>query len=275
MRRIKRVRFGLKSLIGFVTIVAALLSIWPLLSLFAAVNHPFIDVGDLGGGPVSRQPNEDCVRAAVEAVKGRSLERSAVSLMLNRLEHGNRDARVHAAIALGQLGPSADKAVPVLVAALQDDHDVALPAARAIGSIGNGSERDAGEFLAGLFGDQDLNIAKRVEAADCLIEIGQTARLVETMTDDGRICLGLQAMFQGLQRPHSADDASVAVACLTRALSNEEPLNRQFAALTLGVLGAADAVPMLRAAQTDSSVAVRQAATTAIRRINTRDKRQR
>ena len=273
LRRIKRVRFGLKPLIGFVTIVAVLLSIWLLLSLFAAVNRPFIDVGDLGGGPISRQPNADRVRVAVEAVQRRSLERPAVSLMLNRLEHGNRDARVHAAIALGRLGPSSEKAVPALVAALQDDRDVALPAAKAIGSIGSGSERDAGEFLASLFGDQDLNIAKRVEAAECLIEIGQTARLVETMKDNQSKCLGLQAMFIGFQRPHAADDVSVAVACLTGELSNEEPLSRQFAALTLGVLGAADTVPMLRAAQTDSSVAVRQAATTAIRRINTRNKR--
>ncbi len=175
------------------------------------------------------------VKLALETQSGVGGDTSSLPKLLGDL--GSQDAQVRdrAALALGELGPDAQRAIPALFKVLKDsDENLARDAAQALRAIGAPSRDDLPLLIAGL---RDNSPRVRGYAVEALGKMGPEARS--------------------------------AVPNLVQLLKVKEtdPELRQQAARCLGQIGAAAAtegVPALSEALKDSEVVVREAAAEAL-----------
>jgi HEAT repeat protein len=172
---------------------------------------------------------------------------------------------------LEMLGPTAVPAAPALVKALGDpDRFIRWSAARTLGNIAPQAAAQAVPALVAMLSDPDGDL--RLAAVAALEHYGSAAlpavpALVQTLRPDEAVELRV-AVIHVLEQI-GTPCAPVAVPALGNALTDADPRIRQAAARGLGRFGGAarDAVEALRAARTDSSMDVQQAATEALLQI--------
>jgi len=156
----------------------------------------------------------------------------AVSLLIKLLDHDDKRLRRSAAMALGEMGPQARSAQPLLLTALGDNHAIVRSwAASALVKIG-ASPLQAVPAIAALLEDPDVKV--REAAATALGAFGPEAReavpmLAEALTDSGPHVRTWAAGALGCIGP----SASSAVAAIEKLLSDEREIVRDVAAEAL------------------------------------------
>ena len=168
-----------------------------------------------------------------------------VERLIRELQDTDSDVRSIAAVALGEIGPEAEDAVPILIKLLQDQDAegfVRANAATALGKIGEGASK-AVPALINALRDQDKYVRK--DAAEALEKIG-TPRTIKTVKDRYRVVIPLG--WTG-----SEDE----VPALIQALQNENKDVRVNAVVTLGQIESEDVVPVLIKALQDQDEWVR------------------
>jgi HEAT repeat protein len=215
------------------------------------------------------------VRAAAAESLGRLSDyaRDAVPALIDTFKDKKADrfVRGYAAFAIGRIGgDTAREAVPSLAEALTDKaspDEVRRSAATALGALkkdGAGGAKALGQAL------KDKNVAVRRAAAAALGQIGSENRtalkpLLEAAKDQDKFVRAQALQVLGTMTQDAAD--------VLRALiegMQDQLLEVRLAAIeALGNLGpeAKAAVPVLRAAKTAASSAVREAAAEAIKKI--------
>ena len=174
----------------------------------------------------------------------------------------DRQVRVHAVRALGQIGPDAKVAVPHLIEALKDeDRQVRGFAAYALGRIGTAAIPHLIEALK----DENENV--RSDAASALGRIGPDderviPNLIEALKDEDRQVRGFAASALG-------QIGTAAVPNLIEALKDENENVRTSAASALGNIGPDDerVIPNLIEALKDEDRQVRWTSAAALGRI--------
>lgn len=190
------------------------------------------------------------------------------------LMHPQDDVRAAAAEALGQIGPPAQEAVPVLVLTVEDlCYHVGRASRNALVQIGPAPAYLVPELIGEL---RHSNWAIRRSAVEALKKIGPPALaavplLVEMLADDdptigGHVEAALHAIYPGWEQGSLACQA---IPPLIRKLNHPDRRIRQQAADVLGRLGesAFKAVPALMRAAADAEEYVRLSATWALDRI--------
>ena len=168
-----------------------------------------------------------------------------VERLIRELQETDSDVRSIAAVTLGEIGPEAEDAVPILIKLLQDQDEegfVRANAATALGKIGEGASK-AVPALINALRDQDKYVRK--DAAEALEKIG-TPRTIKTVKDRYRVVIPLG--WTG-----SEDE----VPALIQALQNENKDVRVNAVVTLGQIESEDVVPVLIEALQDQDEWVR------------------
>ena len=168
-----------------------------------------------------------------------------VERLIRELQDTDSDVRSIAAVTLGEIGPEAEDAVPILIKLLQDQDAegfVRANAATALGKIGEGASK-AVPALINALRDQDKYVRK--DAAEALEKIG-TPRTIKTVKDRYRVVIPLG--WTG-----SEDE----VPALIQALQNENKDVRVNAVVTLGQIESEDVVPVLIEALQDQDEWVR------------------
>ena len=168
-----------------------------------------------------------------------------VERLIRELQDTDSDVRSIAAVTLGEIGPEAEDAVPILIKLLQDQDAegfVRANAATALGKIGEGASK-AVPALINALRDQDKYV--RRDAAEALEKIG-TPRTIKTVKDRYRVVIPLG--WTG-----SEDE----VPALIQALQNENKDVRVNAVVTLGQIESEDVVPVLIEALQDQDEWVR------------------
>ena len=168
-----------------------------------------------------------------------------VERLIRELQDTDSDVRSIAAVTLGEIGPEAEDAVPILIKLLQDQDEegfVRANAATALGKIGEGASK-AVPALINALRDQDKYV--RRDAAEALEKIG-TPRTIKTVKDRYRVVIPLG--WTG-----SEDE----VPALIQALQNENKDVRVNAVVTLGQIESEDVVPVLIKALQDQDEWVR------------------
>ena len=168
-----------------------------------------------------------------------------VERLIRELQETDSDVRSIAAVTLGEIGPEAEDAVPILIKLLQDQDAegfVRANAATALGKIGEGASK-AVPALINALRDQDKYVRK--DAAEALEKIG-TPRTIKTVKDRYRVVIPLG--WTG-----SEDE----VPALIQALQNENKDVRVNAVVTLGQIESEDVVPVLIEALQDQDEWVR------------------
>ena len=156
-----------------------------------------------------------------------------VERLIRELQDTDSDVRSIAAVTLGEIGPEAEDAVPILIKLLQDQDAegfVRANAATALGKIGEGASK-AVPALINALRDQDKYVRK--DAAEALEKIG-TPRTIKTVKDRYRVVIPLGWIG-------SEDE----VPALIQALQNEDKDVRVNAIVTLGQIESEDVVPVL------------------------------
>ena len=156
-----------------------------------------------------------------------------VERLIRELQDTDSDVRSIAAVTLGEIGPEAEDAVPILIKLLQDQDAegfVRANAATALGKIGEGASK-AVPALINALRDQDKYVRK--DAAEALEKIG-TPRTIKTVKDRYRVVIPLGWIG-------SEDE----VPALIQALQNENKDVRVNAVVTLGEIESEDVVPVL------------------------------
>ncbi|MCX7805152.1 MAG: HEAT repeat domain-containing protein [Planctomycetota bacterium] len=175
--------------------------------------------------------------------------------------------RKDAARALGKMGPEAEKAIPDLRRALNDDPVVAIWAHYALAEITETDEPSVSAIIAKL---RDENDDVRGQAATALGEMGPKAEkalpeLMRVVAEDRNPGVKFNA---GLAVPKMKGKA---VPILIEALRDKRDIVRRYAAQTLGNIGpeASAAIPALKDVEArDSDDVTRAAAKWAISRIS-------
>ena len=213
-----------------------------------------------------------------------------VERLIRELQDTDSDVRSIAAVTLGEIGPEAEDAVPILIKLLQDQDAegfVRANAATALGKIGEGASK-AVHTLINALRDQDKYV--RRDAAEALEKIG-TPRTIKTVKDRYRVVIPLgwtgsedevPALIQALQNENKdvrvnaswtlrqrLKISSKAVPILIKALQDQDEWVRYHAAMALGEIGesASKAVPALINALQDQDKYVRKYATGALGKI--------
>jgi len=156
-----------------------------------------------------------------------------VERLIRELQDTDSDVRSIAAVTLGEIGPEAEDAVPILIKLLQDQDAegfVRANAATALGKIGEGASK-AVPALINALRDQDKYVRK--DAAEALEKIG-TPRTIKTVKDRYRVVIPLGWIG-------SEDE----VPALIQALQNKDKDVRVNAIVTLGQIESEDVVPVL------------------------------
>jgi HEAT repeat protein len=169
--------------------------------------------------------------------------------LVKALRDKDAGVRTRAAMALGQAGPDAKEAVPMLIEALKDSHvDVRMAAVDALGEMG-AEGKEAAPQLARLFHDPSTRIREHVPLT--LVAIGQAAvgPLCDALGDskvETRLDVIKTISLFGRR-------GKKAVPALRHALKDEDHRIRAAAAEALGAMRGegADAVPELLAALRD------------------------
>ena len=160
----------------------------------------------------------------------------SVSALIKALRNLDKNARVVAIAALGEIGKNAEPAVPILINALKDDdRDVRSIAVYSLGKIGTKSKPVIRELINALKHENNL---VRLNAADALGKIGTKSE--------------------------------PAIKQLINALEDENEFVRSGAAYALGEIGyyAKDALPMLKKVSSqDKNLNVRLRTYSAISKI--------
>ncbi|MEG4113204.1 MULTISPECIES: HEAT repeat domain-containing protein [unclassified Microcoleus] len=161
---------------------------------------------------------------------------AVISVMLLRLEDGDKSVRREAAQALGGLGNASERVINALLLCLKDgDKWVRLDAASALGSLGNTSETVINALLPGL---KDADNSVRSSAASVLGSLGNASEAVIS-----GLLLGLEDEDNSVRRSAAEalgklGNASEAVInTLLLDLKDEDNLVRALAAEALGNLG--------------------------------------
>lgn len=241
--------------------------------------------------PFLSDPRKELRFAAVEAL-GEARAFQAVPPLIEVLQDPDRNLKRAAAESLGQIGDP--QAVPALLLSLEDAHwSVRSAAATALGRI---RSPKATHVLTARLADDDATV--RRAAVTALGEIGDARavrQLIAALDDPGLQSTAVESLrrmgstaLPEIERALSAagaegrrllvnlvgklDDRRV-VRVLLNALVDPTPGVRAEAALELGEGGHLDAVrPLTQLKAMDPSVAVRQAASSALRRLGPRTK---
>ena len=172
--------------------------------------------------------------------------------LIQALKDGDTKMRRHAAVALGEIGPSASSAIPALIEALKDeDHKVRENVAYTLGTLGPEAKQAIPALIEAL-NDEDVYVGS--EAAYALGAIGPEAvpALMEALKDESEDMRGNAADAIGQIGP----EAGSAVPALIEALKDESENVRWRVAATLGEIGqgAKAAAPALIEALKDENV---------------------
>jgi HEAT repeat protein len=211
------------------------------------------------------------VKLALETQSGVGGDTSSLPKLLADLGSKDAQARTRAALALGELGPDAQRAIPALFKVLKDgDENLARDAAQALRAIGAPSRDDLPLLIAGL---RDNSPRVRGYAVEALGKMGPEARsavpnlvpVLRAKETDPELrqqaarCLG----------QIGAAAATEGVPALSEALKDSEAVVREAAAEALGKFGgqARAAAPSLIAVVADRETTVRRAALAALAQI--------
>jgi len=190
------------------------------------------------------------------------------SQWIEALKSNDPGLRVSAAWALGEIGPEAAGAVPLLIEAFRDQHPAARwNAVEAVGKIGPTAAQAVPPLIEAL---KDPEAALRWRAAWSLGKIGPAASaaaapLAAALQDEAGDVRARAAQALG----GIGAAAAVTVPNLITALGDQDWQVRMYAASSLGALGAAarPAVSALTQALNDPNEAVRWQATEALKAI--------
>jgi HEAT repeat protein len=224
-------------------------------ALKAAINHASPDVVNEALGSLA-EFGEPAMPAIIAALK-------------------IKDSRGLAAAILGRMGKAAAPAVPALTEALSDDRpSVRREAAFALGAIGP----DAGsatQALVKLLHDDETNDDHAVQYA--LGRIGPAAKdaipaLTKELEAEDMFERGVSAWALANIAPKDAALAKKTVPVLIKGLQNDQPMVRVECANALGLLGtnATTAVDALNTAAKDPNELVSAAATSAVKKIQSK-----
>jgi HEAT repeat protein len=209
---------------------------------------------DLQGGPMSEAEARQLAQEAAEGLRSPEpeLKDAFIAKVVTMLAHRAAAARSAAAEDLGGLARNAASG-PLLKALADPDRAVRAAAARALGAAGDAGAAPA---LVACLKDPSPTVRAASAAALGALASRETAR--------------------GGGAPTSRDGAGApprfAGAPLLVLLDDPEPAVRKEAAVTLGILMGASAVPRLgQTATTDADVPVRAAAAAALGRIGAPD----
>jgi predicted Zn finger-like uncharacterized protein len=211
------------------------------------------------------------MKLALETSSGVGGDTSGLPKLLTDLNSTDAQVRIRAAVALGEMGEDAKKAIPALFKALKDpDDNVVREAAQALRAVGTPTRDDAPMFIAAL---QDENRRVRGCALEELAKMGPEARpaaaklaeILKAKETDAELrqqaarCLG----------QIGAAAATQGVPALVEALKDPEPIIREAAADALGKFGveARTTASSLLAMLADKETTVRRAALGALAQI--------
>ena len=191
----------------------------------------------------------------------------AIPVLTKALTDNDEDDRVrlHAALALGEMGPQAAEATPSLIQALKQRNEmIATRAASALGKIGPPA-KDAVPALIDALKAGDWSL--RCWAAETLGRIGPAAKaavpaLEEALKDE-------QARFYAAEALAKLGLPEKGLPVLIALLEDKSSSWREAAAEALGDIGppAKAAIPALRGALKDEQAHVRKAAAEALKKI--------
>lgn len=200
-----------------------------------------------------------------EEGKGAIAGSDTASLMRILREEKDPGKRTQAAFALGQFGPEAKAAVPLLVACLKEkDDELRKRAAHSLENIGSLASSDVPNLCAALK-DSDPDV--RTSIAQCLVKMGLAAKsavpsIIEALNDKDVSVRKLCVTALGRIGP----EAEEAVGALMEVLKDPEPELRSQAAIALGKIGPAakKAVPALTETLKNNDKSLRINAITAL-----------
>jgi HEAT repeat protein len=211
------------------------------------------------------------VKLALETQSGVGGDKSSLPKLLDDLGSKDPQVRTRAALALGELGPDAQRAISALFKVLKDrDENLARDAAQALRAIGAPSRDDLPLLIAGL---RDNSPRVRGYAVEALGKMGPEARsavpnLVQVLKEKETEPELRQQAARCLGQIGAAATTE-GVPALSEALKDSEVVVRETAAEALGKFGgqARTAAPSLIAVLADKETTVRRAALAALAQI--------
>jgi HEAT repeat protein len=190
------------------------------------------------------------------------------SYWVGQLKDDDRYVRMHAAAALGQIGPHAREAVPALLESLQDNDDsIRQWAAQALEGIGKEAEEAVPALRRAL---NDVNAFVRIKAAAVLWKLGGQApavidALVEALREDNWMVRSAAALALGKIGP----EAAAAVPALSAAVKDQSSDVRKVSAEVLRKVAPHAVVPALVGALKGEDKYMRMEAALALSRLGT------
>jgi HEAT repeat protein len=189
--KLPRIQFGVRALLIGVAGAAVALWAWPhwqrhraLRSLNAAVEGAWSKSAMEVKGPPGKARNElpdyTRLKAVAAGVVSHEATDDAVELLVAQLQADDARVRTNAAIALGQLGPAAQGAVPELLDLLDDETVVAASSVHALAEVGDGSE-DMVHALTNVLLDKERYPPLRYSAAVALGKFGVFDAVLEVI----------------------------------------------------------------------------------------------
>jgi HEAT repeat protein len=220
---------------------------------------------------LKRYEDKSRVKLVLETQSGVGGDVSSLPKLLADLGSPKAQVRSRAALALGELGPDAQTAIPALVKALKDsDETVARQAGRSLRAIGAPTRDDLPLLIEGI---RDANPRVRNYAVEALGKMGAEARsavpaLAQVLKAKETDTELRQQAARTLGQIGPAATAQ-GVPALSEALKSPEAVVREAAAETLGKFGgqAKAAVPALLATLEDNETTVRRAVLAALAQI--------
>lgn len=207
---------------------------------------------------------DDQVRHSAAWVLGSKIGSPAVPALIKTLGDKKWGVRASAVEALGQIGPAAKDALPVLIKILRNGDEVECVRGEAAIAIGEIHNTSAVPELIETLGDEKWSL--RLSAAGALSKIGDTSAvpaLIVASKDENR-----NVRYAAVWALGKIGDKS-AVPALIEALKEEDKNARQQAIRALGEIGDTAALEALTCvAENDKDKDVRSAAEEAIKKIN-------
>jgi HEAT repeat protein len=230
----------------------------------------FIDLPEVRN-VIKNYETKSRVKLVLETQSGVAGDTASLPKLLADLDSKDAQVRIKAALALGEMGPDAQRAIPSLFKALKDrDENVARQALQALRAIGTPTRDDVEMLMGGLRDDSprvrgySLEALSKLgpEARPAVPKLAELLKAKETdaeMRQQAARCLGLIGPAAATQ----------GVPVLSEALKDPEAALREVAAESLGKFGvqARSAVPSLLALVEDKETTVRRAALSALAQI--------